>query len=147
MLPQTVDEIVPSVVGAWNARDAARFAALFAENADFVNVVGLWWRNRDDIEKAHAYGFERIFPKAEMSVIRSAERVIGGTAILHIKWRLTGQVTPQGAEAGMRTGVFVLVAHHIADGWQLVAAQNTNIVPGAETHLVEGTNSSTASYR
>ena len=30
---------------------------LFTEDADFVNVVGLWWRTRAQIRDNHAYGF------------------------------------------------------------------------------------------
>jgi uncharacterized protein (TIGR02246 family) len=40
---------------SWNTHDMARFAGLFAPDADFVNVVGMWWKNREEIEKAHAY--------------------------------------------------------------------------------------------
>lgn len=30
----------------WNQRDAGSLANLFAEDADFVNVVGIWWACR-----------------------------------------------------------------------------------------------------
>ena len=30
----------------WNDGDAYGIGALFVEDADFVNVVGLWWRSR-----------------------------------------------------------------------------------------------------
>jgi uncharacterized protein (TIGR02246 family) len=32
---------------AWNRRDADRLAALFEADAEFVNVTGLWWHDRD----------------------------------------------------------------------------------------------------
>ncbi len=41
---------------AWAARDAAALAALFAPDPDFVNITGIWWQDRDAIEKAHDYG-------------------------------------------------------------------------------------------
>jgi uncharacterized protein (TIGR02246 family) len=34
---------------AWNRHDAQGLAALFSPNANFVNVVGLWWKNRDGL--------------------------------------------------------------------------------------------------
>jgi hypothetical protein len=33
-----------------------------------VNVVGLWWRTRREIRKAHAYGFERIFARSTLTL-------------------------------------------------------------------------------
>lgn len=47
---------------AWNRGDADALASLFAPDAEFVNVVGLWWHDRERIRKAHAFGFETIFP-------------------------------------------------------------------------------------
>jgi hypothetical protein len=29
---------------------------LFVDDADFANVVGPWWHNKADIQKAHQYG-------------------------------------------------------------------------------------------
>jgi hypothetical protein len=55
-------EQIPSLFAeAWNARDADALAALFEDKAEFVNVTGLWWRDRQAIRNAHAYGLERIF--------------------------------------------------------------------------------------
>ena len=39
--PTSPEHIVHGFAEAWNRRDAAALAALFAEDADFVNVVGL----------------------------------------------------------------------------------------------------------
>ena len=58
-------------VEAWARRDAEKLASLFDEDAEFVNVTGLWWHDRQAILKAHAYGFEHIF----------------GAATLHLTWR------------------------------------------------------------
>jgi uncharacterized protein (TIGR02246 family) len=41
-------------VDAWNRHDMAAFAALYSENADFVNVLGVWLRGRTAIQEHHA---------------------------------------------------------------------------------------------
>lgn len=49
-------ESVPIIlVEAWNDRDPDRLASVFEEDAEFVNVTGLWWHDRESIRKAHAY--------------------------------------------------------------------------------------------
>lgn len=53
-------------------------AALFTEDADFVNVVGLWWTTREQIRDNHAYGFRHMFP--DLSDSGSAEGPIGAEA-------------------------------------------------------------------
>jgi len=37
------EEIPARFAEAWNERDPDKIAALFDEDADFVNVVGIWW--------------------------------------------------------------------------------------------------------
>lgn len=128
---------------AWNRGDAEALADLFTPDADFVNVVGLWWTRREQIRRNHAYGLTHIFPGSTMTIERLRVRDLGATAVVHARWRVSGQV-PTGladrSQPGDRRGVFVFVTHLQSDGsWLAVAAQNTDIVPGAQTHLAEGT--------
>ena len=132
---------------AWNAGDATALAALFAEDADFVNVVGLWWSRREDIEAAHAYGFRRIFPGSSMRVVEVKVRPLGDVAVVHARWELSGQTAPDGSRGEGRRGVLVLVAQRGTQGWTAVTAQNTDRLPGSETLLVSGGHATPVSYR
>ena len=141
------EDLPAEIAAAWNAGDAARFAALFAEDADFVNVVGLWWEKRRAIEKAHAYGFERIFANARMTVERVKIRRLGPDAsVVRFRWAMAGQTAPDGSPAGERHGIMSLVAERDAEEWRIVSAQNTDIVEGVDTHVVSPNGRSTASY-
>lgn len=102
---------------AWNASDADGLAALFAEDADFVNVVGLWWHDRERIRIAHEYGLRVIFPGSRITMRTPRVRRLGdASAVVQCRWRITGQVTPNGAAAGPREGIFTFVLEHRADG-------------------------------
>jgi uncharacterized protein (TIGR02246 family) len=131
--------VARAFVEAWADRDARAIADLFVEDADFVNVVGLWWRDRDRIEQAHAYGFEHIFAQSRMSLRQVRTRRLGeDVAVVHAAWRITGQSSPDGKDVpGDRAGVLVFVMARRADGWWAVTAQNTDRVAGADT-LVTG---------
>lgn len=48
------EALVREVQAAWNTHDMKRFAACFAQDADFVNVRGVWMRGRDEIEERHS---------------------------------------------------------------------------------------------
>ena len=65
----TRPEQIPSLFAeAWNRRDPDSLASLFEDDAEFVNVTGLWWHDRASIRKAHAYGLERIFNESKLSI-------------------------------------------------------------------------------
>ena len=122
---------------AWMARDASMLANLFAEDADFVNVVGLWWGKREQIEEAHAYGFRRIFADSTLRVGRTQLRRMGDVAVIHARFTLDGQRAPNGQPLGVRRTVMTFVMSRREGGWLCVAAQNTDIHEGAETMTAE----------
>ena len=131
------DDIPHLFAEAWNKRDATALAALFAENADFVNVVGLWWQNRSAIEKAHHYGLTTFFAESLIAVRRTKVRMIGpDAAVIHARWKLTGQIDSTGKSLEPRSAIMVFVAERVADRWIVQAAQNTDIMPGIETNAI-----------
>jgi uncharacterized protein (TIGR02246 family) len=144
----TPEELVERFAAAWSAGDAPAIGALFADDADFVNVVGLWWRRRADIEQAHAYGFERIFAGSTMRLLETrVRRMSADVAVVHGRWELAGQRGPEGSPGGRRRGVLVLVARRTPAGWEAVTAQNTDRLPGSETVLVRDGRAAAVSYR
>ncbi|SPJ24375.1 SgcJ/EcaC family oxidoreductase [Palleronia abyssalis] len=128
---------------AWMARDAAALAALFAQDADFVNVAGIWWRDRAAIEEAHEYGLRVIFPDSDLKIGRVALRMLGETAVVHARLTLTGQT----GAAGVRRTVMTFVMDRTPRGWHCVAAQNTDVHPGAETMIAQDGGLAPADYR
>ena len=124
---------------AWNRRDARALAALFDADAEFVNVVGLWWHGRAAIEHAHAYGLARIFDRSTLEVARVKVKPLGDdVAVVHARMRLAGQTPVAGVERPRpRTTVFTFVARRTPGGWSCAAAQNTDVVPGMETNVVD----------
>lgn len=145
--------IITGFQQAWNAHDATALAQLFVEDADFVNVTGLWWTNRERIRKAHAFGFEHIFGHSTMTVGRTEVRMLGEDhAIVHARVTVSGQNTPDGQQAEDRRTVFsfVVTRRHNEQGdyWQAVSAQNTDVVPGApDTHVNSPDGQAVVRYR
>lgn len=136
--PLDSPESIPAVFAeAWNNRDAQKLASLFDEDAEFINVTGLWWHKRQDIEKAHAYGLKTIFDHSTLKVVRTKVKYLAAQiAVVQAKMRLSGQ-TPVGgvAQPGLRRNIFTFVVHKINNDWSCAAAQNTDIIPNMETHI------------
>ena len=72
--------VADAFAAAWNDYDAEALAGLFVEDAEFVNVVGLWWHDREHIRQAHAYGFRKIFRNSHMKLGRTAVRDLARTS-------------------------------------------------------------------
>lgn len=135
-------------VDRWSAGDADGLGELFAEDADFVNVVGIWWRNRRAIRKAHEYGFRKIFRHAHLEVAELAVRELTPDIhIVHVVAALDGQTRPDGGTAGRRVAVLSMVARRGAQGFEIVSCHNTDRVEGADTHLRDADGFRPAQYR
>jgi len=145
----TPEGIAEGFAQAWNAADADALAALFVADADFVNVVGLWWNKRERIRAAHDYGFRKIFNGSQMQLEKVRVRQLGeDVAVVHGLWSLTGQNPAPGESSisapGRRQGVISFTVQkqrggaNNDGGWLAVSAQNTDRVPGAETLSADG---------
>jgi uncharacterized protein (TIGR02246 family) len=128
------EELATLFASAWNAHDVPALADLFAEDADFVNVVGIWWRDRRSIEEAHAFAHRTFFRSSHLAVDEVAVKQLGpDIATVHVRWTLAGQEEPDGSVGKPRQGILLLVASHGSEGWRIRTAQNTDIVPEALT--------------
>jgi len=115
---------------AWNRKDVPAVFADYAEDADFINVFGMWWHGKERFVKEHADRFATIFARSTIAFTDVKVREIPpNAAVVHGIWSLTGLRTPDGAAAKDRTGILVFMLEKRADGWRVVASQNTDIVP------------------
>ncbi len=135
----TVRQQIAGFAETWNRHDMDAFGALFAADADFVNVTGQWWKGRPEIQRRHAfthgmiprdsvpealprnYGIFRAstyhFDSIEVRFVRQ------DFAIVHAAWTMLGDARTSEPRHGMMT---FLVSRH-ADRWLIDAAQNTEI--------------------
>lgn len=140
--PKRIGEIW---VQAWNRRDVDRLAALFEEDAEFVNVTGLWWHDREAIRRAHDYGLRVIFDRSTISLVERRVRwLVGGpdatpaAAVVHAKMALEGQTPVDDVDDPRpRRTIFTFVVRRTDEGWRCASAQNTDVVPGSETNVID----------
>jgi len=134
---------------AWNRNDPDGIADLFFDDADFVNVTGIWWENREDIWKAHDFGLRIIFQNSEMQVLRTKVKLLReDIAVVHAHVRITGQTEQEVDSAGIRETMFLFVARKVDEQWWCESTQNTDIVFGKQTNIRdEDGNLKSVSYR
>jgi uncharacterized protein (TIGR02246 family) len=129
--PLDLEDVPAAFVDAWNRHDMQAFAALFTEDANFVNVVGMWWRSQAEIEAAHATAHATVFRNSRLDGgAASVMKLRPGVAAVHMAWELTGQTGPDGKPSAPRRGILLLVLTEEGDGWRIRVAQNTDIASG-----------------
>jgi uncharacterized protein (TIGR02246 family) len=147
---QEPEDIPKTFIKGWNLKDAKMLASIFDEDAEFINVTGLWWHNRKSIFEAHDYGLKVIFKDSELSLRKTKVKFLSDTiAVVNARVHLEGQTSIKGKKAQARNTIFTFVVHQNDDGnWSCASAQNTDIVPGKETHIIgEEGNMEAVDYR
>jgi len=136
---KTPEDIPRLFTEAWNLKNAEMLASLFDEDAEFINVTGLWWHNRKSIFKAHDYGLKVIFKDSKLSLRKVKVKYLSDRiAVVNARLHLDGQSSINGKEAKPRNTIFTFVTHQNAQGiWSCASAQNTDVEPGKETHLID----------
>ncbi|TJY58835.1 SgcJ/EcaC family oxidoreductase [Sinimarinibacterium sp. CAU 1509] len=128
---QEVSAVVEAFAACWNVHDMTAFGDLFAPDAEFVNVVGLWWKGREAIREAHAFIHATMFKHSRLTFQSIDIRFPADTlAITRAHWTLEGHVSPQGDALPARTGLMLNVLAQTPSGWQIIDSQNTDIVDG-----------------
>jgi uncharacterized protein (TIGR02246 family) len=123
--------VVSAFAEAWNRHDMGAFADLFAADAEFVNVVGLWWKSKESIRAAHEFTHSSMFKHSRLNILSTDVRFpVAEIAIARSRWSLEGHVSPEGAALPPRSGILVNVLRRFSDSWKIIDSQNTDIVEG-----------------
>ncbi len=117
---------------AWNSYDSVAWASLFAEDADFIHILGGHFHGRAAIEQGHRTIFDTIYKGSRNSfTVESVRFVRPDVAVVFARANLTWYLN--GAEQHIQARP-TLVAEKNANGqWKIVAFQNTLITPGGPT--------------
>jgi uncharacterized protein (TIGR02246 family) len=75
---QGIRKTVTGFEEAWNSHNMKALGKLFREDAEFINVVGMHWRGRDDIVSAHAAYHETMFKDCRLKTDAVEVRSLGG---------------------------------------------------------------------
>jgi uncharacterized protein (TIGR02246 family) len=116
----------------WNQHDMTAMATLFAEDADFVNVVGMYWKGRDQIRQEHARLHGLQFKESVLTIRSVTVRFLNpDVALAHIKWALEGERDSDGTSRPRREGVMSWVVTKREGEWQIASSHNTNARPAS----------------
>lgn len=120
---------------AWNRHDAKAWGAPFADEAEFINILGMLLQGRPEIEKRHAELFASIFAKSSVVVTTRKVQALGENgAVAETDYELRGyERLPPGIRATDADGTLRTRLKYVwvrkAGSWVIVSAQNTAVLP------------------
>lgn len=123
-----IKKVLAEQVEAWNRHDAKAFSMVFAEDADFTNVVGTSAHGRAEVEKFHAPMFATIFKDTSLKITKTKIRFIKpDVAAVDAWWEMTGAKTREGKDIPLRKGLLNFVMTKEGGKWFITVMHNMNL--------------------
>ena len=120
-----IQGIVQHLETAWNRYDSVSFAALFAEDANFVHIFGGQLDGRPAIEAAHRNIFETIYRGSHASfALHNIRFLRPDVAVVFVRANVKFKEGNQAREIETRPTLIVIKER---ENWQIVAFQNTKV--------------------
>ena len=117
--------LVYELESAWNAADAAAFAALFADDAEFIHILGGYYTGREAIEAGHRMIFGTVYKGSTVRYsVEKIKFVRPDVALVFLRQHL--QFFEDGAPRELQ-GRPTIVAEMTDGNWRIAALQNTRI--------------------
>ncbi len=129
-------EIVQKLEQAWNKADSVAWTAQFADDADFIHVLGGFFHGSRDIEHGHRVIFDTIYKgsrnRFEIEKVRLIRPDVAVVFIhAHLTWYLNGK------EQHIEARPTLLAEKNPSGEWKIAVFQNTLITPEAVPTLAD----------
>lgn len=122
-----VRQLADAYAAAWNASDMDAMAALYAPDVHWVNIVGMHWRGRDEVDRAHRAFFDIMFRGVPLKLeeVETITPLPGGAVVTVIRWAVGTFRTPAGDQMPPSRDRMTLVL--VPAGDRLAIAHGANI--------------------
>jgi uncharacterized protein (TIGR02246 family) len=123
---EAIEAQIDAFFNSWNRHDFTDMKTYIAKDADFVNIVGMHWKGREDIQFAHQTYHETSFKDIPLQKRDVTVRFVNSNiAIAHVTMhRSKSIITPDGSIAppGSALATFVFVKSKAV--WLVEAVEN-----------------------
>lgn len=97
-LAAKVKVLADRYAASWNSADMDAMGALYTDDVHWVNIVGMHWQGKRDVDHAHRVYFDIMFKGVPLTLqaIESVVALPGGGAVAVIRWAVGAFTTPVG---------------------------------------------------
>ena len=125
--------VLTRYIEAWNRHEMNALTELLADDADWINIVGMHWRGKAAVIKGHEVYHRTIFQKTQLTITNSAIRAITPDVAVAVVTLKVGPFTPPDGKPRFGTEdreSFILVKR--GGAWRITHGHNTVIDPNAQ---------------
>lgn len=129
-----IEALVLAGEAAWAAKDPAAYAALFAENAEFISPLGTYLHGREAIRAQHVLLYNGPFLGSTLDIQVGRVAFLTGTiAVVDLSHTLTDYRFLAPGLYETEPGIFRVLVRWVVEKrgkvWQVVAHQMTQVAP------------------
>jgi uncharacterized protein (TIGR02246 family) len=124
---------------AWNRHDATALGALLAEDVDFVNVTGAWFKSRAEFEQRMTQTHSGVFRSSKRTTLETSVKFLTSEiAVVHARWEMGGLRNADGELRDSWQGIITRVVRKMDGRWVVIAAHNVDVAASRDTPLQRG---------
>jgi uncharacterized protein (TIGR02246 family) len=125
---KAVEAQIDAFIASWNKHNFSDMKNYVAEDCDFINIVGMHWKGREDIQYAHQTYHNQFFKNTPMEKQSVAIRFLKpDIAIAHLNWHIGAYNAPDSSIRGNNDDLATFVFVKRNGKWLLIAAENVEI--------------------
>ena len=130
-----IRETVHSLEETWNRHDMKAYSALLTQDADWINIVGMWWQGKDDVYKAHEAFHKTIFRNHSLHIDQvSVRKITTDVAVAICTMSVDAFTTPSGQVRPKSQDRLSVVLRKAGKRWLICHAHNTVLDAEAASH-------------
>jgi uncharacterized protein (TIGR02246 family) len=135
-----IRRVVASMTTNWQNHRFADMAAYTTPDVSWVNIVGMWWRGRTQVQQAHQQIFDTMFTGVAFTPGATTVRSIApGVAVVNMYCHVGAFYPPDGVNHGTNKegdsdDLLTLVLVKKQGRWLLTAGQNTVVRATAQAN-------------
>jgi uncharacterized protein (TIGR02246 family) len=140
---KTIRSLLQQMEDAWNKNDMRAYCNSLSEDGTWINIVGMFWKDKKETVKAHLTFGETMFKYSSVSRdLIELRDIAPGVVIAYVKWTyLTTQdfyypdrVTKAGKKGDTDRSLMELIFVKKDNQWLITSVTNTRIDPNAAPH-------------
>lgn len=125
---QAIEKQVEAFTYSWNKHDFSNLKDYTTEDLEWVNVVGMYWKNQKEVQFAHQFFHDHMFKNTPLSTNWVKIRFItGDVAIAHVSSHAGTYTTPGGTNVPEQDNIATMVFVKKQNQWLLTDCQNAAI--------------------
>jgi len=125
----SIERIIQDYTDSWNLRGCVGFGDHYSDSADFVNIYGMKFTGKAEIENRHTIILKSFLKGSKLETVNTLMREVQpGLVVATVFWRCHGFRNPASdlnSIGEIREGVFTHILIRMNEKWEITASQNT----------------------